>query len=59
MCLSSVFVGLYVFKIIHVGVCLSQEDMKKLRVQLEEAIKENEKLRDEITKTGAVRQKDW
>ncbi|XP_030581559.1 centrosomal protein of 89 kDa [Archocentrus centrarchus] len=37
---------------------ITEEDMKKLRVQLEETIKENEKLQDEITKIGAVSQKD-
>uniref|UniRef100_A0A668W3V8 Centrosomal protein 89 n=1 Tax=Oreochromis aureus TaxID=47969 RepID=A0A668W3V8_OREAU len=36
----------------------TEENMKKLHVQLEEVIKENEKLHDEITKTGAVNQKD-
>lgn len=40
-------------------ICLLQENMKKLHFQLEEVIKENEKLHDEITKTGAVNQKDW
>uniref|UniRef100_A0A3P8QQA3 Uncharacterized protein n=1 Tax=Astatotilapia calliptera TaxID=8154 RepID=A0A3P8QQA3_ASTCA len=36
----------------------TEENMKKLHFQLEEVIKENEKLHDEITKTGAVNQKD-
>lgn len=40
-------------------ICLLQENMKKLHFQLEEVIKENEKLHDEITTTGAVNQKDW
>lgn len=40
-------------------VCVLQEEMKKLRVHVEEVIKENEKLHDEIAKMEVVSQKDW
>ncbi|XP_078140421.1 centrosomal protein of 89 kDa [Centroberyx gerrardi] len=36
----------------------AEEEVKKLRVRLEEVIRENERLHDEIAKTGGVSQKD-
>lgn len=36
-----------------------QEEVKRLRAHVEEVIKENEGLHDEIAKVGGVRQKDW
>ncbi|XP_045888467.1 centrosomal protein of 89 kDa isoform X1 [Micropterus dolomieu] len=36
----------------------TEEEVKRLRVHVEEVIKENESLRDEIAKIGAVSQKD-
>lgn len=38
---------------------LLQEEVKSLRVHVEEVIKENERLHDEIAKIGVVSQKDW
>lgn len=42
-----------------VFVCLPQEEVKRMRVHVEEVIKENERLRDEIGKTGGVSQEGW
>lgn len=42
-----------------VFVCSLQEEVKRLRVHVEEVIKENERLHDEIAKIGGVSQKDW
>ncbi|XP_034535634.1 centrosomal protein of 89 kDa isoform X2 [Notolabrus celidotus] len=37
---------------------ITEEEVKRLRVHVEEVIKENERLHDEIAKTGGVSQKD-
>lgn len=42
-----------------VFVCPPQEEVKRLRVHIEEVIKENGRLHDEIAKIGGVSQKDW
>lgn len=42
-----------------VSLCFSQEQVKKLRVHVEEVIKENERLHEEMAKIGSVHQKDW
>lgn len=39
--------------------CFAQEEVKRLRAHVEEVIKENERLHDEIAKIGGVSQKDW
>ncbi|XP_055088498.1 centrosomal protein of 89 kDa isoform X2 [Periophthalmus magnuspinnatus] len=37
----------------------TEEEMKRLRIHVEEVIKENEKLHDDIAKIGGVTQTDW
>ncbi|KAM3877095.1 centrosomal protein of 89 kDa [Diretmus argenteus] len=37
----------------------AEEEVKNLHTRVEEVIKENERLHDEIAKTGGVSQKDW
>lgn len=39
--------------------CLPQEEVKRLRAHVEEVIKENERLHDEIAKTRGYSQMDW
>lgn len=42
-----------------VFVCLPQEEVKRLRVHVEDVIKENEKLHVEIAKIEGVSKKNW